>query len=464
MPLATLFALLSLSTASAQTFVTSVGTEQIPSGPDIGGMNWIRIFNNFEDGGWWLTYHWSDGTIPGYNAAPMTEDFELDIHSRRRLAEWDDIKDHGIKRCPDGSFLHAYSIGVTNDSARAARYSSDWSILAQGWIEEDVTTRAHNDMPIICSEPLQAAAFTNHSDFSATVFEIDAEARATIAGSFSGSGHVSGSSWEYVASRDQYLVLSESGDGLRWTYYNRDFSLAETGDFIVSSSLDRHFWPQGLMRLGDYWIVAFLGHQPDAHYLAGDGDVYVAVLNDSFETMESHKVSDNVPGESGSARPNFARHGSDLVVVWDKQILPHVVKLQLDLSAFGVESDDTGFTDGSGSGGDSPADEEGYDPCTESPPDTSDVEPDSEDSASAGIDEDDGTGGSDIGGEMEGSTDEEGGTSTTSVGGEPMDTSEEMDDGCPKEGGCNCTTASAPEPRWLLMVMLTSLGAVMRRR
>ena len=63
------------------------------------------------------------------------------------------------------------------------------------------------------------------------------------------------------------------------------------------------------MRVGDYWLLVFLGEEVPGQYLAGDGDVYVAVLDDDFETMETIKVSDNTDGSGlGSARPSFARH------------------------------------------------------------------------------------------------------------------------------------------------------------
>jgi len=440
----TLFFTISLlGPAHAQTYITSVGSDQAPSGTDIGGMNWIRIFNNLEDGGWWLAHHWDDGSGPGYNVAPMTTDFFLDTSHRIRLAEWPDTKDHAIARCPDGSFLHAYSIGVENASARSARYDANWSTVAEGWIEEGVDERAHNDLPIICSSPLQAVAFTNHSDFSATVFEIDAEANPTIAGTFSGSDHISGASWTYVESRDQYLIISNSNPGLKSAWYNRDFSLAESTDFVVEPALERHFWPQGLMRVGDKWVLTFLGVEYREQYLADDGDVYVAVLNDSFETLEVHKVSENEDGGLGSARPSFARHGSDLVVVWDKAILPRLAKLELNLSAFGVTDDDTGFTS---TGGDGSGDDDGsYDPCTEEPPDTS--------------------GGAHTEGETETTTgtgqgDEK--VDTTHVDGEHVDTAEKMSGDCAKKG-CQCSSSvHVPWGGWLAMVLVGGLAA--RRR
>ena len=72
--------------AAAGDFFISTTDEQKPSGPDIGGMNWIRVFNNFEDGGWWIAFHWEHEGVPGYNVAPLSTDLYMDMSARRRLA------------------------------------------------------------------------------------------------------------------------------------------------------------------------------------------------------------------------------------------------------------------------------------------------------------------------------------------------------------------------------------------
>ena len=278
---------------SAGDFITSVGSDAVMGGDDIGGMNWIRVFNNPDDGGWWVTYHWQrEGEDPGYNVARMTDERVLDHSgSRIRLAAWPETKDHAIARCPDGSILHAYSVGVGNESARSARYSMDWDILTHEWIEEGVDERAHNDLPVICSEPRQAAAFTNHASFTATVFDIDDDGAPSIGGELTSSGHLSGSSWIYYPPRDQYLVISNGEPGLRRVWYNRDLSVAEVTDWEPLPDLNRTFWPQKIERVGEHWLLIFLGVEYGGMYLADDGDVYLVVMDSSFNTVDSAKLS-----------------------------------------------------------------------------------------------------------------------------------------------------------------------------
>jgi len=431
--------------ASAGDFITSVGDDAVMGGDDIGGINWVRIFNNLEDGGWWVTYHWQlEGGTPGYNVARMTDDRVL-AHStgRTHLVDWPETKDHAIARCPDGSFLHAYSVGVGNESARSARYSMDWEVLSHEWIEENVDERAHNDLPVICSEPRQAAAFTNHASFTATVFDIASDGTvASSSGELTDSGHMAGASWIYYEPRDQYLVVSNGEPGLRRVWYNRDLSVDEVTDWAPMPALNRTFWPQKIERVGDYWVLIFLGIEYGGMYLADDGDVYLVVMDSSFNTVDSAKLSTNVAGDLGSARPHFSRNGSKLMAVWDKGIQPYAVQVQLDIERFGLEAEDTGFgwSDG-GSGGGSDDDSETTSPC----------EP-SGGADSAGPDSPD---------DSEGLDETNGGHDSLTLTGKEDTAVHDVDDDCDKEG-CGCSATGTQSSAWALVALL--VGLIRRRR
>ncbi len=427
------------SPATAGDFLLSATPDRVPSGRDVGGLNWVRVFNNLDDGGWWMTHHFEMAGVPGYNVAPMTEGLELDMSSRVRLAEYANQKDHGIERCPDGSFLHVYSLNFTNDGARAARYSEDWEMQAHGSVEEGVDARAHNDMPVICSEHLQGVAFTNHSDFSATLFEIGPDATVVGTHELDVGGHISGGAFKYDAGSDRFLMTANGEPGLEAIWISRDFEVDERVSFVPIPSLERHYWPQALMRVGDYWLLAFLGVEYMGQYLADDGDVYVAVLNDDFETVDSMKVSNNDDGSGlGSARPSFARHMDQLLVAWDKGFQPYVSVVTLDLVAFGLDEDDSGFVPPE----ESDADEDGS-PCLGDTADDDTV------SASSG-------------------TDDDGASSTTT--GLTGDTADEFDEPAGDEGmkedpcdeGCGCAhTPNRWSASWLFLV---GLVALVRRR
>lgn len=445
--------------ATAGEYFISATPDAVPSGPDVGGLNWVRVFNNIEEGGWWLTHHWELDGMPGYNVAPMSDDLFLDMGRRIRLAEFEDIKDHGLERCPDGSFLHIYSLSVTNDSARAARYSNDWDILAEGWVEEDVDARAHNDMPVICSEHLQGVAFTNHMGMRPTLFEIGPDATVIATHELEVREHISGGAFKYDAVADKFLMITNAEPGLKAHWINRDLSMDRVVPFTPIPSLSRHFWPQGLMRAGDHWLLVFLGEAYGGQYLAGDGDVYVAVLNNDFETLETIKVSNNVEGDLGSARPSFARHGDQLLVAWDKGFQPYVSVVTLDLDRLGIDDDDTGFSPGSG------ADDGSGSPCIEDDDDDDWGDDDSSDGAPTSTDEDDED---EYGDEEFGGENNDGSNSGTEfLVGDTADewaeggADEGIDDDCEK--GCGCSHApQLPQSAWWAL-MLGLIGFRRRR-
>ncbi|MAY80232.1 MAG: hypothetical protein CL930_05525 [Deltaproteobacteria bacterium] len=442
-----LAALLVSSPVSAGEFLISASPDVVPSGRDVGGLNWVRVFNNLEDGGWWMAHHWETGGIPGYNVAPMSEGLAVDMSSRIRLAEWEQTKDHALERCPDGTFLHAYSVNVTNDSARVARYDADWNMTAHGWVEEGVDARAHNDMPLICSEHLQGVAFTNHADFRPTFFEIGTDGSVIATHEMDVRTHISGASFKYDSESDRYLMIANGEPGLSVYWINRDLTTDRSFDIAPIPSLNRHFWPQGLLRVGDYWIVTFLGEEFDGQYLAGDGDVYVAVLDDDFNTVDSIKVSDNTDGSGmGSARPSAARYRDQLLVAWDKGFLPHVSVVTLNLVSLGLDEDDSGFTP--------PDDTDDSSPCT-----SDDDDGDTDDDGS-----DDEGGGVVIGGDQE----EDSADDLADLVGDTADDWSEpkteegiADDPCEK--GCGCSQSQAP-PKSTLILLAGMLGLVRRRR
>ena len=205
-------------------------------------------------------------------------------------------------------------------------------------------------MPVICSEHLQGAAFTNHRDMRPTFFEIGPDATVIDTHELPISDHISGAAFKYDSVSDRFVVIANGEPGLSAYILRRDLTLDRVVRF--EPILSRPHFAPGLMRVGDFWLLVFLGEAYGGMYLAGDGDVYVAALNNDFETLETIKVSDNIEGEVGSARPSFARHRDQLLVAWDKEFMPHTSVVTLNLSRFGLDSDDTGFTTGSGSSGD----------------------------------------------------------------------------------------------------------------
>ena len=104
-----------LSVAHAGDFLVAVG-------PEVELMNsgtWARAIST--DSGWKLAhasngdFYISDLTKTGDGLA----DWELNRDTRRQLTFHGELKDHAIKRCPDGTYLHLASANVEPQLIRA---------------------------------------------------------------------------------------------------------------------------------------------------------------------------------------------------------------------------------------------------------------------------------------------------------------------------------------------------------
>ena len=162
-------------------------------------------------------------------------------------------------------------------------------------------------------------------------------------------------------------------------------------------------------------------------------------MDSSFNTVDSAKLSNNTPGDLGSARPHFARHGSKLMAVWDKAILPYAAKVQLNLEAFGVEDDDTGFD---WADGDSDVDGGGDDPCVP--------------------DEDEDTDGTVSTETIEGQDETNGGHTSMGLTGTEDTAMAESSKDCGKSG-CGCAVSVTRRMPWALL-LLTGLVLRLRRQ
>ena len=85
------------------------------------------------------------------------EDWEL--IDKRQVVDLTELVDHGIKKCPDGSYLHAASgmppeavgeTGPPTDYLHLWRYDEDFNILAYSEFRDGIGTHA-NDPTVICA-------------------------------------------------------------------------------------------------------------------------------------------------------------------------------------------------------------------------------------------------------------------------------------------------------------------------
>jgi hypothetical protein len=315
---------------------------------------WARAVP-MEDG--WVMAHGAQGD---FQVAALTKtgdglsDWTMDREGRTNLTNHGELKDHAIRRCADGSFLHVASANVDspNDSAYAWRYASDWSVIASAPVEERETSHAHNDMAVLCSSVASGVAFGGGETGGDPAFlDIGSDMSVSVAATLPRGLQIAGGAVLADPEADEIYIIAVSFEGnLVRTTMDPEWSVLSTVGTPLDQPPERGYWPQGALRVGEYWLVAHMLRDDNAG--GGDeGNVQLLVLTDDWEVVDSARLTDNAPGEDGQ-RPWLARKGKTLLMTYDRQRQHTLVEITLDLAFLGVDPDeDTGW-DGSDDGGD----------------------------------------------------------------------------------------------------------------
>ena len=268
------------------------------------------------------------------------------------------LKDHAIKRCPDGSYLHTASANLLdqNDSAYAWRYDENFNVTGQSEVEIKNSERAHNDMASICSHMAQGVAFPSNG-FEAdnnVFFYLDENAAPTETRELPGEPRMTGGA--FLTDVHENLIYA-IGFGLftkelMILTYDEDFNLLDQNQVRVLEGY-RSYWSQGFLQVGDYFLVAMMGaeeqngggdQRPDPPNPAGDdGNVYLVVLDKDWNNVEEVQLTFHEPGWGGM-RPWIARKGDQVLMTYDVMTEHSLVEVRLNIDAFGLDdsSPDTG--------------------------------------------------------------------------------------------------------------------------
>lgn len=315
---------------------------------------WARAI--WTDDGWKL-FHGSNGD---YYVADLTKtgdtfaDWEMDRNGRTQLTTHGELKDHSIKRCPDGTYLHIASANVAepNDSAYAWVYDADFSVIASAPLAERVQ-RAHNDAAHFCSQ-LGAGVAYGGGQGPGEIFTIGSDLSMTSAVQTEWSARLTGASfWVDPDAGEITLVTAADPSELSKFTYDTDWNLVSQDSTPFAEPGTRAYWPMGLLKVGDYWMVAHVIRPEQTNVGGDDGNVRIVVLDESWSLVEDATLTANEIEDSGQ-RVWLARNGSQVLLSYDRQREHTIIELSIDLDRFNVDADaDTGW-DGSsdwGSGG-----------------------------------------------------------------------------------------------------------------
>jgi len=323
----------------SQSFITEVGDPVLLR---VSG-TWGRVLHT--DGGWKLAF----GTADTFWLADLEPDgagsWTLS-ETRTDLQDRGDTKDHAIVRCPDDTWLHVASANVTapNDSAYAWRLSEDFEILSSVVLEEGATERMHNDMVIMCSRLETGVIFPGSglgSGASNTFFPLD---DALNIGSLFDIDEVPRAEGGALLTDARADLIYQTGtdsfaQNMIVRTYDADWNSVDLRTLDLIDPPLRAYWPQRLMQLGDYFLLAFVARNDQG----GNGDlgnIYVAVLDADWQLLERVQVT-RYPDTDGQAmRPWMERHGRTLMVSFDADTQHTIAELTIDPVAFGLSEDD----------------------------------------------------------------------------------------------------------------------------
>ena len=207
---------------------------------------------------------------------------------------------------------------------------------------------ATNDMSLVCSNFFSGVGVAEMGGGGGgngpvtRIYELDATGGLVDTHQVSGLPSVQGAA--FIADEDQKRLLMVGvplfdGNGLTFVWLDQDLEvleMVESGAHVPSNS--RIYWPQGLMKVGDLYIVAHMARDESQNWAADEGNVFLQFYDQDLNHLESKQVS-AYTGPEGYMRPGISRKGEILAVSWDAQNVPIVVDVELDLSGAHVPGD-----------------------------------------------------------------------------------------------------------------------------
>ena len=219
----------------------------------------------------------------------------------------------------------------------------------------------HNDMTVICSPDFQGVVFRENGGQGGQKgrwFGFDAQGNVSGPTTLENTPQVTGGAALQMG--DEMWLFGTQGyqqDPLQVKRYDKDLAyIGEQGSVTLSPDGGQPYWTQGLLKAGDYYLLAHMGRGQGQNFNADTGNVYLSVLDADLTLLEQTRISDYQSGDAGM-RPSLMRDGDRAVVSWDANLKPNLALLTLDLSGAGNldsgwETGDTGSgnSDGGGEG------------------------------------------------------------------------------------------------------------------
>ncbi len=315
------------------------------------GHNWNRSFPR-EVG--WDFLHAAGGD---YNLAFLDEDLQITDDRNYPLTGRSDLIDHGIARCPDGGALHASFSGGNGDTQHTFRYDSDWNLLAANQtVSDDIEVHA-SDPPVLCSALLNATAlgYGFQVPFRLSVLDDDGALLRFV--DLPTDLQATGASLMVDAESNTMMAISSSWVEFAPIAVNvfslDDFSLVDARDLDTPQGTERRaFWPQGLMKIGDHYLLGYIVTGEAQGKRQDEGDVWLSAFDLDWNHVETVEVIAEPETQNAYFRVGLSRKGNTILVTYDHINRKQLSTVKVDLVALGAEGGDTGLPYEDDTGGD----------------------------------------------------------------------------------------------------------------
>ena len=319
----------------AQDWVLSISEpHELPSGG-----TWVRAFPTEDSWDIFL----GGSSMRGGRLQQGSDGWE--VHDIRVISDQEGthFNDHAVKKCFDGTYLHLASrdVHVPNDSAHVWIYDEDLNVVASQLYEEASSERQYNDPSILCSRLSMGVASSilgQAMDFGNHYFVVDSQGVRQEFVELAPYPRLNGGA--FFAEEQEGVIFHlgmDHGRPLHINTYNATFQLLEEKELELLDPPKRAYWPQGLIRVGDYYLLSFMGR--DDSWGNGDmGDVFLGIFDRDWNLQKVHQITNY---ESNFAmRPWISRKGDQVLITYDGNLKFFLVELKIDLALFGLEASD----------------------------------------------------------------------------------------------------------------------------
>ena len=337
-----------LSAAWATEFFTEI---EGPIYPQIGA-TWSFPLHR-EDGWYIATGQGGDLTL-----APMDAQGQVDMSLVQTLTDVGDIKDHALRRCPDGSYLYVASTGIY-DEVLIYGFDAQFTEVSFDTLLQEEPQIAGNDMAAICSDSFRGVGVAELNGLRDYFWSVDNAGMIDIPIELAQSPRMTGAGmWEF----DEHLhvIGRDALPELSLAVYDKEFLLVD--HLLVPPIADGivHYWSSSLVQVEDHFLLLSMGRDPAAGFPLDTGNVYLAVLEQNLTLVSWTQLTHYTPQDGGGMRPWMAVHDDQLWVSYDRSNSVELISIQLNLEDFRIiepsEEEDSGMV---GEPESSPSEKEG---------------------------------------------------------------------------------------------------------